>query len=428
MNHTELKVGFVGFGGAALAQYRAFHLLDGCRVTAVYDPRPGGRTRARNLSPTLFITDDFDAFLNSGIDIVSVCSPDRTHAEYMARSLAAGKHVISEKPLTDALEGCQTILHAEQQAPDCVAAVQHQMRFLPIHQEMKRIIRRGELGKISYIEGYYVHNLTTRANAYDTWRFEDNATPLVYSGCHFVDLLRWLLDDEVVEVAGMANHIAFPDYPESDCNVILLRFRSGIIGKVITAFGAGRPQDHAVRVYGTEKSIENNLLFTRDNRHRVFIRPDPFQTISGERNMQRAFLEHNLNGNHSLKHRASYMLRGLQALAFGHLFEQLGRRYKELPDYAISNYPLRLYEHGFAVVASLNNFVEAIRTRTRPLCTVTDSAKTVATCLAGVESYRTGRFVAMDAYWLPEFAETPSIAPLAVEQQHALVTTGAAAP
>jgi predicted dehydrogenase len=57
-----------------------------------------------------------------------------------------------------------------------------------------------------------VHNLVGRASQFDTWRFEDEATPLVYSGCHFVDLLRWLLDDEAVEVMGMANHLAFSHY------------------------------------------------------------------------------------------------------------------------------------------------------------------------------------------------------------------------
>jgi predicted dehydrogenase len=415
MTPKALRVGFVGFGGAALAQYWAFGLIPGCTVTAVYDPKEGGRARARTLAPDVHITNDFEDFLRS-VDVVSVCSPDRTHADYMARSLEAGKHTISEKPLTDSLEGCQIILDAEKRAPGCVAAVQHQMRFLPVHLKMKRIIESGDLGRISYIEGYYVHNLTSRAGAYDSWRFEDNATPLVYSGCHFVDLLRWLLDDEVVEVAGMANNIAFPDYPESDCNVILVRFRSGVIGKVITAFGAGRPQEHSVRVYGSDKSIENNVLFTKDGKHAVFARPNPIETLGGSWNVRQAFHEHNLNPNKGLKYQLSYMLRGMNAVMLGFLFEQLSKRYKGLPDYAISSYPLRLYEHGFAVVASITDFVNAIQTGARPLCTVTESAKTVATCLAGVESYRTGQFVAMDKYWLPEFEADHHAAPALVAE------------
>jgi predicted dehydrogenase len=376
----ELRVGIVGFGGAGLAQYSHFQALKGCKVVAVCDPKQPGLDRARQLSNTLFLTDDFDKLLSDDLEVVAVCSPDRTHADYMVKSLKAGKHTICEKPLTDSLEGCGRILQAQREAPGCVAAVQHQMRFLPLFIRMKELIRSGQLGKISYVEGYYVHNLTRRARLYDHWRFEDNATPLVYSGCHFVDLLRWLLDDEVVEVMGMANNLAFPEYPESDLNVILLRFRSGIIGKVITAFGAGRPQDHSVRVYGSDKCIENNLLFDKDGNFSVFARPG----------VQRIRRRH-----------------GLKAAVIGKLFEQLMKAYVEIGSYSLSysiqSYPIRLYEHSFAVASSIAEFVRAIHTGEEPRCTVLDAAKTVATCLAGVEAYRTGRAVSMTDYWILEF-------------------------
>jgi len=248
----ELRVGIVGFfGGGGIALYRHFNSIRNCKTVAICDTKEGGLDRARKLSKTMLITPNFDKFIASNIDIVAICSPDKTHADYIVRSFNAGKHTICEKPLTNSVEGCRMILQAERQSVGCVTAVQHQMRFLPVHLKMKELINRGELGKISYIEGYYVHNLTKRAKLYDNWRFEENATPLLYAGCHFVDLLCWLLEDEVVEVAGMANNIAFPEYPESDFNVVMLRFRSEILGKVVVAFGAARPQDHSIRIYGS---------------------------------------------------------------------------------------------------------------------------------------------------------------------------------
>jgi predicted dehydrogenase len=253
------------------------------------------------------------------------------------------------------------------------------MRFLPVHLAMRDIIDRGELGAIAYIEGYYVHNLTERASLYDCWRFQDNATPLVYSGCHFVDLLRWLLFDEVVEVVGMANNIAFPRYPESDTNVILLRFRSGVIGKVVTAFGFGRPQDHSVRVFGNQKCIENNLLFSKDGSFTIFAHP-------------------------RFERRRGSFLRGrsLRQRIVTRLFEELMKT-PYPAQYSVACYPLRLYEHELALRESLRDFVDAIAHRRPPLCGILDAAKTVATCLAGVDSYRTGRPVAVEKYWLPEF-------------------------
>jgi UDP-N-acetylglucosamine 3-dehydrogenase len=386
----ELKVGIVGFGGAGLAQYDHFRSIEKCNVVAVYDPNQAGLDRAGRLSPDLFLTDDFGKFLEADIDVVAICSPDKTHADYMAQSIRAGKHTICEKPLTDSLDGCKKILEAERTSPGVVAAVQHQMRFLPLYVRIKEAIQSGALGKISYIEGYYVHNLTKRGSLYDMWRFQDNATPLVYSGCHFVDLLRWLLDDEVVEVMGMANNIAFPDYPESDLNVILLRFRSGIIGKVITAFGAGRPQDHSVRVYGSEKSVENNLLFDKDGRFSVLARP--------------FFLYDGRSGSPTFRNKVGSIRTNYKAAMVGMLFEILMRFWnRKRRGYPICAYPMRLYEHSFAVHASIVDFVRAIRTGQRPRGTVAEAAKTVVTCLAGVEAYRSGQTVQLAKYWIPEF-------------------------
>lgn len=381
----NLNIGIVGFGGAGLAQFGHFKAM-GCKVGAIFDPQPSGQQRARTLSPEATVTDDFAVFLKSGIDAVSICSPDRTHAEYFVRSIRAGKHTISEKPLTDSLDGCREILTAARERPDCVAAVQHQMRFLPVHLAMKKLVTSGELGQIAYLEGCYIHNLTERAGLYDQWRFTDNATPLIYSGCHFVDLLRWLLEEEVVEVMGMANNVAFPKYPESDTNVVILRFQSGIIGKVVTAFGFGRPQDHSVRIYGSTKCIENNLLFSKEGGFEIFARPawrprDP-QTWRQRHGLTRS---------------------ALKMLALSWAYEKLLKIPNLSNEYSVSNYPLRLYEHALAVRASLQDFVDSIRNRRQPLCGVVDAAKTVASCLAGVEAYRSGGAVSVEKYWLPEF-------------------------
>lgn len=387
----DFKVGITGFGGAGRAIYNHFQSLKGCKVVSVYDTKEAGLERARSLSKSLELYDNYDEFLGSDIDIVAICSPDSTHAGYMVKSLNAKKHTICEKPLTDSAEGYKNIIEATENNKECVAAVQHQMRFLPVHTKMKEIIQKGELGKIFYAEGYYVHNLTERASLYDDWRFKDKATPLVYSGCHFIDLLRWLLQEEIVEVAGMANNIAFSEYPESDLNVVLLRFRSGAIGKVITAFGAARPQDHSVRVYGNKKSIENNILFSKTGGFSIFHRP---LLIEDSRNTEIKYKIKKIMGN---------IRRNIKPYSYGIILKNLLRLYKGSDQYSLSNYPFKLYEHEMAVKLSIVDFLESIKTGSQPKCTVIDSAKTIAVCLAGVEAYRTKKIVPVSKYWIPEF-------------------------
>ena len=60
-------------------------------------------------------------------------------------------------------------------------------------------------------------------------------------------------------------------------------------------------------------------------------------------------------------------------------------------EYGGRYYPVRLYEHAFACVQAIEDFVGAIRERRPPLCTVDEASRTVLACLAGVESYRTNR-------------------------------------
>lgn len=310
MAGKTLRVGITGFGGAGIAQFHHFMSLENCRVTAIHDIHASGLDRARRLDAGLFLTEDFDRFIASGIDIVAICSPDRTHAPYLAASLRAGKHALCEKPLADSLDGCREILHAERDAPGIVAAVQHQMRFLPLHLRIKREIEHRSLGRMFFMEGYYVHNLVERAWLYDDWRRTDRATPLVYSGCHIVDLMRWLSGEEVDEVMAMANHLAFPAYPESDCNVVMLRFRSGMIGQVVVAFAAARPQDHSIRIYGSERSIENNLLFDRSGSYSVLSRP------SLQIPPDRAW---------SMRRRLGYLRRGIKPVLLGKMSEWVMR-------------------------------------------------------------------------------------------------------
>jgi predicted dehydrogenase len=372
-----------------MAQFELLRTIPGCEVTAIFDPKGAGLDRARARGATGVLTDDIDAFLESGIDAVSVCSPNHVHASQVCLGLAAGKHVICEKPLAGTIEDCEAILRAERAASGLVVAVQHQMRFVPLYGRAREAVRSGELGRVSYIEGYYVHNVTKRISLNDTWVRETAPAPLLLSGCHFVDLMRWVLDDEVVEVVGMGNAVAFPEYGESDLSVVLLRFRSGVLGKVVTAFAAGRPQDHSLRVLASERCIDNNLVFEKSGFVRYLTRP---------------MFSHGLGARRNLRNRIGelvYDLRRNLKATFAHRLFDLGRRvYGRSDAYAVSAYPLRLYEHGHAVKRCLEDFIDCIRSGRRPRAMARDAALTVATCLAGVEAYRTGATVSMSRYGL----------------------------
>ena len=380
-----LRIGIIGFGGAGQAHAFYWSCVAGCRVTKVFDPKPAAAARAARLAPEARFCADEASFW-SELDAVVVCTPDRTHAGYITAALERGLHVLVEKPLCDSVEGLRAIRRAAAAAPSQVVAVVHQMRFVPLHQKIKAIAAAGGLGALSYLEGYYVHDLTERAFQNDRWREADNATPLVYSGCHFVDLLRWFAGEEIVEVFAAAGHRAFPEYPESDLNLVTLKFASGAIGKVVVAFGEPGPQDHSVRVTGRDASVRGNLLYRRDGRlgevlHRPLIIQPALLKGAGKAGGQSRYRQLRANLPPYLMARTVELLR------------VLARRPNA--EYGAANYPVRLYEHSLACVGAIEDFVGAIRERRPPMCSVDEAGRTVLACLAGVESYRTNRAVAV---------------------------------
>jgi len=376
-----MRIGLVGFGGAGQAHSFYWSCLAGCRVTKIFDPKPAAATRAAAFAPRAAFYRDDEPFWPD-LDAVVVCTPDATHARYVVEALARGLHVLVEKPLTDSLDGLRAIRRAASAAPGQVVAVVHQMRFVPLHVRIKALLDARALGTLSYMEGYYVHDLTARAFANDRWRDTDNATPLVYSGCHFVDLLRWFAGEEIVEVFAAAGHRAFPEYPESDLNLVTIRFASGVIGKVVVAFGEPGPQDHTVRVAGSDAVVRDNLLYRRDGRlgtvlHRPMVFQHKLLEGRGKDGGQSRWRQLRTNLPPYLFARATEALRILAR-----------RPYAE---YGAAHYPVRVYEHSLACVEAVDDFLGAIRDKRPPVCSVDEAGRTVLACLAGVESYRTNR-------------------------------------
>ena len=380
-----LRIGIIGFGGAGQAHLFYFSCVAGCRVTKILDPKPAAAARAAARGVGDLLCVDPEVFWPD-LDAVVVCTSDGTHAHHIVAALQRGLHVLVEKPLTDSIDGLRAIRAAAAKAPDRVVAVVHQMRFVPLHQRIKALAADGTLGDISYLEGYYVHDLTERAFANDRWRAEENATPLVYSGCHFVDLLRWLAGEEIIEVFAAAGHRAFPEYPESDLNVVTLKFASGAIGQVVVAFGEPGPQDHTVRLSGRHASVRGNVLYRRDGRlgqvlHRPMIIQRPLLRGTGKSGGQSLYRQLRTNLPPYIMARTVEMMR-IAARRPG-------------AEYGAAGYPVRLYEHSLACVGAIEDFVGAIRDRRLPLCSVDEAGRTVLACLAGVESYRTNRVVSV---------------------------------
>ncbi|MGO4623889.1 Gfo/Idh/MocA family protein [Ensifer sp. 2YAB10] len=137
------------------------------------------------------------------IGIVSICLPNFLHAEVTLAALAAGKHVICEKPLAlDAATAAQ--IYKASQAASSVSATVFNYRRIPAVAAMQRLIESGEIGDLVNALVQYESEYAADPQLPHSWRYErDRAGPgaLLDIGTHAVDVARFLCG-EVEEIAG----------------------------------------------------------------------------------------------------------------------------------------------------------------------------------------------------------------------------------
>lgn len=142
------QIGF-GYWGPNVAR-NLNALADGAWRYLV-DLSPERRSRAAALYPQVQVTADLDRVLaDPQVRAVVIATPATTHTALARRALAAGKHVLVEKPLTlSSIEGAQLATFAQEQG--LVLMVGHTFEFVPAVQKMRELVRSGAIGTMLYL-------------------------------------------------------------------------------------------------------------------------------------------------------------------------------------------------------------------------------------------------------------------------------------
>lgn len=131
------------------------------------------------------------------IDVISVCLPNFLHVEVVRAALAAGKHVICEKPL--ALNAAEARpLHEEAKAAKSVSATVFNYRRIPALADLKTRIEAGDIGAPVQIMVRFQCDYAAEPTLPHSWRYEfDKAGPgaLLDLGTHAIDMARFLFGD-----------------------------------------------------------------------------------------------------------------------------------------------------------------------------------------------------------------------------------------
>src|SRR5262245_19612937 len=158
MEVKRLRIGVVGAG--AIAQVAHLPVLSRLQDVSVVGVCDNDYAKARALSDRFAIRDSFDDIEDllryTSPDAVVICTPNHLHEIHVTVSLAAGAHVLCERPLALTTEGIQRILAARERAAK-VVMVGMNYRFRSDVQAVREFVRRGELGSLQAIRaGWYV--------------------------------------------------------------------------------------------------------------------------------------------------------------------------------------------------------------------------------------------------------------------------------
>jgi len=230
-----LRVGIVGAGMIAGCHSRAYAATAGVRVAGVCDPR---RDKAEQLAATTGadVVPDLDALLDLGVDVVSVCTPPDSHVDLALRSLAAGCHVMVEKPVARDLADARRLLAAarDAEAAGQVVGVGHVSRYEPDHAAARRLVADGLVGRVAMMS----HSLTSPFPAWSEggWLADPlrSGGPLLDLAVHSFDYFAWVSGARAVRVQAVAADTAVgPD----TYALATVRYDSGALGQVQVTWG-----------------------------------------------------------------------------------------------------------------------------------------------------------------------------------------------
>jgi predicted dehydrogenase len=255
----ELGAAILGLG-IGRAHLRAYQAVEGVRVVAVADINPTALKQVAEEHSIPFATTDYREAVDApGVHLVSICTPDRLHAEQAIYCLQRGKHVLCEKPI--AISPSQLAeLRRTAAASGVVFAAGHNYRFVPQFAALREQAAQGVLGELFLVESSYIQDLWgMRSLGPDYWRFKDPQDLFIGGAVHNVDLLQWVAG-EVAEVHAYANRV-LDFWPTENNFTANLRFRNGCLGHVLLAVGAKRKRKFEVwlKAYGVEGSAEAEM-------------------------------------------------------------------------------------------------------------------------------------------------------------------------
>lgn len=253
----KIRVGVVGCGRIAENHFKSFEQhSEHLALAAVCDGSKPALERAMQQYTVPGFSDLDSLLASSDADVVVLCTPSGVHAQQTIKAAAAGKHIITEKPMATRWKDGLAMIKACDEANRHLFVVK-QNRRNPTLQLLKQAIDKNRFGRIYLVN---VNVFWTRPQSYydqvpwrGTWEYDGGA--FMNQASHYVDLLTWLFGP-VQSVHAMMGTLARKIETE-DTGVLNLSWRSGTLGSMnVTMLTYPQNLEASITVLGEKGSVK----------------------------------------------------------------------------------------------------------------------------------------------------------------------------
>jgi predicted dehydrogenase len=250
-------IGIVGFGSVARRWHLTAYRKHGLRVAGVYDVDSDARSKAAALGLRVFPS--LDALLTSSeVDVVDVATRPVGRTQILLRCIAAGKHVLAQKPLAVTLREARAVAHAAARAGVRVAVNQNG-RWAPPWRAATLLVRADAVGEVQAVTHLYDVRMTwrPRPEVHGTRHF------LLFDySVHWIDITRAWLGRRPLEAVQARDH-------DHDCYAtagdisqtawVALRFAGGADAVIRAVACAHAYTGHPFWIHGTEGTLRGGV-------------------------------------------------------------------------------------------------------------------------------------------------------------------------
>lgn len=256
----KVHVGIIGSQFIASIHADSLRRCADADLFAVVSPTPGNAASfAARFGTPHHLTDYREMIAMPEIDLVVIAAPNDLHCQMTLDCIAAGKHVVIEKPLCLNLAEADRMIAAGK-AAGLELMYAEELCFAPKYVRLKQLLDSGALGTPTLVKQSEKHDGPHAAHFWDVERSGGGVT--MDMGCHAIEFFRWMLGRPKIQsvYAQMSTQVHGAKTRGEDNALLIVEFENGVIGLAEESWTKLGGMDDRAEVHGSKGVAYADLL------------------------------------------------------------------------------------------------------------------------------------------------------------------------